>query len=86
MDIVIDASPLILLSKINRLLLLNELFTAVYIPIAVLAEIQAIDDAEASVDLSEISFFPLSVSNKIAVEGLLGRLHIGEVEVIIGHL
>ena len=84
MDIVINASPLILLSKINRLLLMNELFTAVYIPNAVLAEIQAIDNAEAGVDLSEISFIPLSVSNKIAVEGLLGRLHIGEVEVIIG--
>jgi predicted nucleic acid-binding protein len=35
-------------------------------------------------DFSVVSFTPLEVSNKIAVNGLLGRMHLGEVEVIIG--
>jgi predicted nucleic acid-binding protein len=41
MDIVVNASPIILLHKINRLHLLNALFDAVYIPMAVLDEIAA---------------------------------------------
>ena len=84
MDVVINASPLVLLSKIDLLYLLNKLFDAVYIPHAVLKEIQDIDKVETKVNLSEISFIPLEISNKIAVRGLLGRLHIGEVEVMIG--
>lgn len=84
MDIVINASPLILLNKVNRLSLLNKLFTAVYIPNAVLREVGITSELEPNVDFSEISFRPLCVTNEVAVQGLLGRLHIGEVEVIVG--
>ena len=82
MDAIINASPLILLSKINRLYLLNKIFDTVYIPNAVLKEIQAV--GKEQVDLSDISYIILEVTNQVAVRGLLGRLHLGEVEVIIG--
>ncbi len=84
MEIVINASPLILLSKIDRLYLLNKLFHTVYIPLAVLQEIQAIGKTDVQVNLSDISFKELEVTNRIAVLGLLGRLHMGEVEVMVG--
>ena len=82
MDAVINASPLILLSKINRLYLLNKLFDKVYIPAAVVNEIQAV--GKEQVNLSDISFDILQVTNQVAVRGLLGRLHLGEIEVMIG--
>ena len=82
MDAVINASPLILLSKIGRLYLLNKIFDKVYIPDAVLKEIHAVDKEQ--VKLSDISFDVLEVGNRVAVIGLLGRLHIGEAEVIVG--
>jgi len=56
----------------------------VYIPRAVLQEVQEINKVEMAINFSELSFVPLEVSNKIAIRGLLGRLHIGEAEVIIG--
>jgi len=84
MDIVINASPLILLHRINRLHLLNELFDTVYIPSAVLSEIQVI--GKTKINLDNITYEHLKVSNTIAILGLLGRLHIGEVEVMVGAL
>ena len=84
MDAVINASPLILLNKIGRLYLLNELFDSIFIPNSVLREIDPVNASELKVGLSGLSFIPLEVSNVIAVRGLLGRLHIGEVEVMVG--
>jgi len=84
MDVVINASPLILLSKTNRLCLVNKLFDTVYIPTAVLKEIQTDKKQDAELYLTKITFKPLEVSNRIAVAGFLGRLHLGEVEVIVG--
>jgi len=83
MDVVINASPLILLDKIGRLGVLNKLFDTIYVPRAVLQELQAIGKEE-TINLSDITFHALEITNKTAVRGLLGRLHIGEVEVIIG--
>ncbi|MCL2187963.1 MAG: DUF3368 domain-containing protein [Defluviitaleaceae bacterium] len=82
MDVVINASPLILLNKIGRLELLNNLFDTVYVPSAVLQEIQEAD--KPKVDLNLLDFQQLKVVNKVAVLGLLGRLHLGEVEVMVG--
>jgi len=82
MDIVTNASPLILLDKINRLRLFNSLYDTVYIPSAVLQEINQI--GKPTIDLSSLYFQPLNVANQLAVLGLLGRLHNGEVEVMIG--
>ena len=86
MDVVINASPLILLSKINRLSLLNQLFDKAYIPSAVIQEISAIDKADMDVDLTAIEYEQIVVTNRVAVLGMLGRLHAGEVEVIVGAL
>jgi predicted nucleic acid-binding protein len=52
----------------------------------VLQEVQAIDKSEMELKLSDITFERLNVTNKIAVRGLLGRLHQGEVEVMVGAL
>lgn len=84
MDIVINASPLIFLHKINRLDVLDKIFDTVYIPQAVLREVESGNVSEAKKLLSSIPHKPLAVTNLTAVHGLLGRLHIGEVEVIIG--
>jgi predicted nucleic acid-binding protein len=54
MNIVINASPLILLSRINRLHLLNKLFDKVVMPDAVVQEILAADSKEAGINLSTI--------------------------------
>jgi predicted nucleic acid-binding protein len=82
MDIVINASPLILLSKTGNLSFLNTLFKNVYIPMAVLEEINEI--GKSRVCLEQIEFQSLEIGNKLAVLGLLGRLHLGEVEVMVG--
>lgn len=85
---VINASPLIFLSKLERLCLLNELFETIYIPDAVLDEINAETNAETNAikqpGINNLDFKQLTVTNRTAVTGLLGRLHIGEVETIIG--
>jgi predicted nucleic acid-binding protein len=77
MDIVINSSPLILLGGIDRLSLLNKLFSKVYIPHAVLDEVKGLD-------LSHIEYSSLQISNKQLVAGMLGSLNRGEVEVIVG--
>ena len=82
MEVVVNASPLILLGKIDRLHLLNELFDAIYIPDAVMQEIMATD--KTKLELCHALHHHFVVSNQVAVLGLLGRLHIGEAEVMIG--
>jgi len=82
MDIVINASPLILLSKIGRLQLLNNLFESVYVPSAVIQEINEV--GKSKVNLNQLDFHQLEIANRLAVLGLLGRLHLGEVEVMVG--
>jgi predicted nucleic acid-binding protein len=84
LDVVVNASPLILLTGIGRIELLNRLFKEVYVPSAVLQEIRAMDEVAMNEALSRLSFECIEVSNRIAVDGLLGKLHLGEVEAIIG--
>jgi predicted nucleic acid-binding protein len=76
-EAVVNASPLIHLAKINKLHLLNSFFASVYIPKAVIAEIQGLD-------ISNLSFITLDIKNRLMVNALLGKLHLGEVEVIAG--
>jgi len=83
MNIVINASPLIFLYKIDRLDVLNKIFDTVYIPQAVLREIESGNIVESKEILSNITHKSLTVTNLTAVHGMLGRLHIGEVEVIV---
>jgi len=83
-NVVVNASPLIFLYKINRLDVLHEIFDMVYIPKAVINEIESGGATQAKELLSSISCKVLEVANRTAVLGLLGRLHIGEAEVIVG--
>jgi predicted nucleic acid-binding protein len=85
--IICNASPLIFLSKINRLHLLTDLFSEIHIPEGAWNEaIRKPDDVTN--DLIEMrnsgKFTVFNVQNRIAVSALIGRLHLGEVEVMIG--
>jgi len=79
MEIVINTSPLIFLHGIEKLHLLNALYSKIYIPHAVLHEI-------CDLDIGGLDYTILHASNTVAVASLLGKLHIGEVEVIISAL
>ena len=85
--IICNASPLIFLSKINRLHLLDDLFTEVLVPDGAWNEvIWKPDDLTESLNnlksSNKITIF--TVQNKTAVSAMIGRLHLGEVEVIVG--
>jgi len=84
MDTVINASPLIFLHKIDRINLLEKIFNTVYIPDAVINEVKVGNAAKAKKLLDCVPHEVITVSNRTAVLGLLGRLHVGEVEVIVG--
>ena len=84
MDTVINASPLIFLGKLERLHLLNQLFDTVYVPAAVIDEINKEANATEQLGLKNLIYEELVITNRIAVKGLLGRLHLGEVEAIVG--
>ena len=84
MDVVINASPLIFLYKIERLDVLSKIFNTIYIPQAVSSEIESGNSIEAKKLLSSTPYKAMEVTNVTAVHGLLGRLHLGEVEVIVG--
>jgi len=77
MEIVVNSSPLILLEGIGRLAILNNLFSKVHIPYAVLEEVRGLN-------LNHISYSQIYISNKQLAMGLLGGLHLGEVEVMVG--
>ena len=85
--IICNASPLIFLSKIGRLNLLNNFFSEVLIPDGAWNEATRKPDAvtESLKKLkSSGKFTVFSVQNKTAVSAMIGRLHNGEVEVIVG--
>ncbi|MFC1976256.1 DUF3368 domain-containing protein [Chloroflexota bacterium] len=81
---VVDASPLIFLSKLDRLDLLRKGADTVYVPQAVLDEIQAKpDEATIAVEQAGRSWLSiLQVDNRSTVEILLADLDLGEAEVI----
>ena len=75
MKVVMNASPIILLHKINRLDLLNKLFDCVLIPEAVVQEINDVNSLDEPTILSMISYECIKVTNRVAVISMLGRLH-----------
>ncbi len=86
-DFVSNSSPLIFLSKIGELDVLPQIFDKIYIPHAVYEETAALpgeDAAQINRFISEGQFLQFNVQNKLAVKALSGRLHDGEVQVIIG--
>ena len=89
MRMVCNASPLILLAQIDHLLLLNQLFDSVMVPEAVWNEVKLHgSDSPVSVALTQARdegvFEIFHVANRLAVNAMLGRLHLGEIEAIIG--
>ena len=85
--IVCNASPLIFLSKIGKLYLLNDLFSEILVPVGAWEEAtRKTDDVTASLKALKLSsrLTVFAVMNRTAVSALVGRLHIGEVEVIVG--
>jgi predicted nucleic acid-binding protein len=85
--IICNASPLIFLSKINRLHLLDDLFAQVLIPDGAWNEVVwKPDDLTENLNKlkssNKLTIF--TVNNRTAVSAMIGRLHLGEVEVIVG--
>ncbi|MBK1646677.1 DUF3368 domain-containing protein [Thiocapsa imhoffii] len=77
MKLVINASPLIFLAKVDALTLLPDCFEALLIPQAVVAEIGALPLP------SFIRVTPLSDIGSAFVHGAIGSLHAGELEVMV---
>ncbi|TCT22219.1 DUF3368 domain-containing protein [Thiobaca trueperi] len=77
MKLVINASPLIFLAKVDALNLLSDCFDAILTPPAVVAEIGALRLP------SFINVTALSEIGSAFVRGAIGSLHAGELEVMI---
>jgi len=89
MNIVSNSSPLIFLSKIGRLDVLTQIFNKIYITYAVYEETvlsHKTDDAASQIAhfVAKGQIIQFNVQNELAVKALSGRLHPGEVQVIIG--
>ena len=85
--VISNASPLVFLAKIGRLELLVDLFAEVLIPSG------AWDEATRKQDTVTHSLYALkesgnltvfSIKNEVVVSAMIGRLHKGEVEAIVG--
>jgi predicted nucleic acid-binding protein len=74
MKVVSNTSPLLFLSKVGRLSLLNDCFDRVYVPPAVIVETRSIPLGD------DILVHDISPEGKGFVQGALGRLHRGELE------
>ena len=88
--IVTNSTPIIGLSILGQLHLLAELFEQVYVPKAVYQEIVHSDSPrkygknELRKIVSEGTFTLYNVENSVMVKKLYGKLHEGELEVIVG--
>lgn len=88
--VICNTSPIIGLLSINRLGLLEKLFDEIYIPEAVYREL-CVDVEKYSREVEQIRkkvesgiFLVYQVKNASVVRQLYGRLHYGELEVIVG--
>lgn len=89
-SVICNTSPIIGLMSINRLNLLWQLFDKIYIPQAVQRELCAnstehyreVEEVERCI--REENFIVYQVQNEEIVKKLHGKLHYGELEVIIG--
>ena len=89
MKMVCNASPLIILAQTEHLLLLSQLFDTVMVPEAVWNEVRLHGlDSPVTTALTQAHdkgvFEIFHVANRLAVNTMLGRLHLGEIETIIG--
>jgi predicted nucleic acid-binding protein len=77
MKVVSNTSPLLFLSKIDALELLNQCFHEIFVPQAVVVELGNL------ILPSYIKTVALSPKGSAFVEGALGRLHRGELEAMV---
>jgi len=89
MKLVCNASPLILLAQTDHLPLLNQMFDSIIVPEAVWNEVRLHGtDSPVTVAVTQAHnngvFEILHVENRLAVNAMLGRLHLGEIETIVG--
>lgn len=87
-QVVCNSSPIIALSSINQLALLPELFDVIHIPHAVYTEVtKGSESAEEVTQLVQVLQTPpfqlYQVENREAVYRLYGKLHLGEIEVVM---
>lgn len=88
-SVIINSTPIIGLSIIGKIHLVNELFEKVYVPHAVYQEITANSKREfGKNELDEAvesgKFQLYNVKNNEMVKNMYGKLHEGELEVIVG--
>ncbi len=87
-SVVCNASPLIALFAIHHFSLLTTIFDSVFVPDAVIQEVTQAPDLQGSSEVQEgLSHGDLTrytIQTPTVVERLYGRLHRGELEVIIG--
>lgn len=89
-SIITNTSPIIALAMIDRLSLLWELFAKVYVPKAVFKELVTSSsendhgrrEIQEAVKEEKIAIY--SVKDELLVKQMYGKLHHGELEVIIG--
>jgi len=91
MKMVCNASPLILLAQTGHISLLSQIFETILIPEAVWNEISfhGLDNPVTAIITHAHEkgvFSTFHVKNRLAVNAMIGRLHLGEIETIIGSL
>lgn len=90
MKVICNTSPVIGLLSINRISLLFELFNEVILPKTVVDELCAKSDnhqdqiSQVKKLIAEGKFTVYQVKNQEIIKKLYGKLHFGELEVIIG--
>jgi len=88
--VIVNASPLIALSIIKQFNLLQQIFNEIYIPKAVADEILAAESKrhfavnELKQAINNSVFKVYTVTDSKFVDKLFGKLHKGELEVVIG--
>jgi predicted nucleic acid-binding protein len=87
-QVVCNSSPIIALSSIKQLKLLSELFDCIHVPHAVYQEITKGSGSEAEArqlefELQASPYHHYNVINREAVSQLYGKLHLGEIEVVM---
>lgn len=88
LKVVTNTSPLIYLAILNRFQLLRELFDEVSLPEAVYHEVAVHESgqpgvAETRAAVEEGWLRRIAVRDRVAVDSLLGELHLGEAEAIV---
>jgi uncharacterized protein len=83
MKLVVDASPLIALAGIDRLDVLQSLFSEIIVPPAVLLEISKHDKPHSQELLERFRDYETPVRNRVAVDFLQNDLGCGESEAIV---